>query len=628
MGHVLAKSASKKEVRADFIKHLLNDIKSMEFMLDNCLFESGIHRIGAEQEFCLISKNWRPEKNAESILKSVKDPHFTTELARFNLEINLDPVSLTENCFSHVQKQLDNLLLQAKLEAEKRDTMLLLTGILPTVGKGELTMERITPKPRYWALNEMVKELRGGDFQFHIKGVDELFVQHDSVLMEACNTSFQMHLQVDPEDFVDNYNWAQAIAAPVLGISANSPLLLGRELWHETRIALFQQSIDTRTSSYALKDQSARVNFGYDWEQGTAVDIFKNDIAQHKVILSRFIEENSYEQLHQGIIPKLKALNTHNGTIYRWNRPCYGVSNGKPHLRIENRYIPAGPTVIDQMANFAFWVGLMTGRNKDYDLIGDMDFRDVKSNFIKVARTGKETILRWRDRKVSVKDLIIRELLPIAHEGLEKVHINKKTIDHLLGIIEERAHGRTGAQWIIENYRGFKKSMKQDDALLALTKTMHQFQQKRHPVHTWPNAPKHTKTHEFATQVGHIMSTKLFTVYEDDLAELATELMTWKNIHHVPVEDKQGQIKGILTWSHMKNFQHTSNDDQDLMVADIMTSEVILAHQEMPISEAINIMKTHEIGCLPVVHDKHLIGIVTINDIMKYDHGQRAQQSA
>ena len=173
MGHALAKSALGKEVRADFIKHLLNDIKSLDFMLDNCLFESGIHRIGAEQEFCLISKNWRPQKNAESILKSIKDHHFATELARFNLEINLDPFTLKGDCFTKVQKQLDKLLLQAKIQAEKRDTLLLLTGILPTVGKTELTMDYITPKPRYWALNEMVKEIRGSDFQLHIKGVDE-----------------------------------------------------------------------------------------------------------------------------------------------------------------------------------------------------------------------------------------------------------------------------------------------------------------------------------------------------------------------------------------------------------------------------------------------------------------------
>lgn len=625
MGHALAKSVSNKEGRIDFIKHLLNDIKSLEFMLDNGLIESGIHRIGAEQEFCLISKNWRPERNAEEILRELKDPHFTTELARFNLEINLDPVDLGGNCFGQVQKQLDRLLSHAKNEADKKDTQILLTGILPTAGKSELSMEFLTPKPRYWSLNEMVKELRGDDFQLHIKGVDELFVQHDSVLMEACNTSFQLHLQVDPDDFIDSYNWAQAIAAPVLGISANSPLLLGRELWHETRIALFQQSIDTRTSSYALKDQASRVNFGYDWEKGTAAEIFKNDIAQHKILLSREIEEDSFEMLHQGHVPKLKALTTHNGTIYRWNRPCYGVGNGKPHLRIENRYLPSGPTIADQIANFSFWVGLMLGRNKDYNLIGNMDFRDVKSNFIKVARTGKDTVLRWRDRRVSVKDLIIRDLLPMAYAGLEKANVHKGSIENLLGIIEERAHARTGAQWIIENFRGFKETMKQDDALLALTKTIYQFQQKKHPIHRWPDAPKHLKTHEFATQVGHIMSTRLFTVYKDDLAELATQLMIWKNIHHVPVEDKQGRIKGILTWTHMQSFMKRKKRKKDLIVSDIMTKNLILAHREMSIAEAIHIMKSNEIGCLPVVEDQHLIGIVTVNDIKKYDYDQSAQ---
>lgn len=628
MGHALAKSALDKNARVDFIRHLLNDIKSLEYMLDKGHFETGIHRIGAEQEFCLISKNWRPEKNAEEILKALKDPHFTTELAKFNLEINLDPVDLEGNCFDQIKDQLDKLLSHAKNEAHRRDTLILLTGILPTVSKAELSLEYMTPKPRYWSLNEMVKELRGGDFNLHIKGVDELFVKHDSVLMEACNTSFQLHLQIDPEDFIDSYNWAQAIAAPVLGICANSPLLLGRELWNETRIALFQQSIDTRTSTYALKDQSSRVSFGDHWEKGTAADIFKNDIAQHKIILSRKIDEDSYDELLNGKIPKLKALNTHNGSVYRWNRPCYGISKGKPHLRIENRYIPAGPTIVDQMANFAFWVGLMIGRNKDYDLIGNMDFKDVKSNFIKVARNGKETVLRWRGRKVSVRDLIVRELLPIAKIGLEKASINQSTIDHLLGIIEERAHAKTGAQWMIENYRAYRKTMKQDDALLALTKSMYQFQQKKYPIHKWPEAPSTINTHEFASNVGHIMSTRLFTVYEEDLAELATQLMIWKNIHHVPVEDKNGQMSGILTWSHMEKFQSSSKEDKELIVKDIMAKDLILAHQDMPIEEAIDIMKKNEIGCLPVLEDGHLIGIITKNDIINYDNDQSAQQSA
>lgn len=626
MGYQMAKSANEREVRTHFIRHLLNDVKSLEVMLERGMIESGIHRIGAEQEFCLISKNWRPNKNSEQLLATIDDPHFTTELARFNMEINLDPVDLNGSCFSLLESQLRDLLLKARNAAENEDTHVLLTGILPTISKSEMAFDYMTPLPRYWALNEMVKGIRGTDFHLHIKGVDELSVKHDSVLMEACNTSFQMHLQVDPEDFVKSYNWSQAIAGPVLGVCANSPLLLGRELWSETRIALFQQSIDTRTSTYALKDQNSRVSFGESWETGTAADIFKNDIAQHKVLLARIQETDSLEELEKGNIPKLSALNLHNGTIYRWNRPCYGVGNGKPHLRIENRYIPAGPTIIDQMANFAFWVGLMLGRSDAYsDLTSSMDFRDIKSNFIKAARTGKESVLRWRERQVSVRDLVTRELLPIAHQGLSKAKIDKKTINKLLEIVEHRAVGQTGAQWSISSYRKLKKSMKQDDALLALTKTMYENQLKDIPVHEWEKCPDYPDTHEHATQIGHIMSTRLFTVYEDDLAEMATQIMKWKNIHHVPVENKSGEICGLLTWTHMERYQEKTNKKGDLSVGDIMAKDIFLGYPEMPIKEAIDLMKQNEIGCLPVVHNQHLVGIVTIKDLLKFDNDQRTQ---
>lgn len=624
MGDHLVKSITEKETRTEFMRHLLNDIKSLEIMLEKGMIESGVSRIGAEQEFCLISKNWRPEKNAEEILKEIKDPHFTTELARFNMEINLDPVELKGDCFEVVHDQLNKLLTKCKTHAEKRDTLILLTGILPTISKTELAFDYMTPQPRYWFLNEMVKGLRGSDFHLHIKGVDELSITHDSVLMEACNTSFQMHLQVEPEDFVDSYNWAQAISGPVLGVCANSPLLLGRELWNETRIALFQQSIDTRITSYALKDQVSRVSFGDSWESGTAADVFKNDIAQHKVILARPLEHDSLQELEKGNIPKLEALNIHNGTIYRWNRACYGVGGGKPHLRIENRYIPAGPTMIDQMANFAFWVGLMMGRSESYNLTSSMDFRDIKSNFIKVARTGKESVLKWRGRRVSVRDLVTRELLPIAKEGLDKMKIDHETSTKLLAIIEQRAVGETGAQWSISNFRKLKQTMKQDDALLALTKTMYQYQQTERPVHEWPEAPDQTNTHEFADQIGHIMSTRLFTVFEDDLAEMATQIMEWKNIHHVPVENKAGEITGLLTWTHMERFKEKNEYDKDACVSDIMASDIFLGYPEMKIKDAIVMMKQNEIGCLPIVHNQHLIGIVTIKDLIQFDNDQRA----
>lgn len=620
MGNQVVSSATDSAVRTAFTRHLLNDVHCLELMLERDIIESGISRIGAEQEFCLITKNWRPQNNADLILNDLNDSHFTNELARFNLEINLDPFELKEDCFRKMEQQLRHLLEKAGRKASDHNAFVLLTGILPTITKTELSFDYMTPKPRYWSLNEMVKELRGSDFRLHIRGVDELAITHDSVLMEACNTSFQLHLQVDPDDFVKSYNWAQAITGPVLGVCANSPLLLGRELWNETRIALFQQSIDTRQTSYALKDQISRVSFGDDWEYGTIADIYKNEIAQHKVLLSREVMSDSLKELEEGKIPKLEALNVHNGTIYRWNRPCYGATSDSAHLRIENRYIPSGPTILDEMANFAFWVGLMKGRPAVFDdITSHMDFADAKSNFIKVARTGKESVLTWRGRKVSVRDLITRELLPIAHEGLNKMNVDKEDSERLLKIIDQRTIGQTGAQWSIRNYRKLKKNTRKDDALLALTKYMYRYQQTDKPVHEWDEIPDRPLAHENATHVGHIMSTRLFTVQSEDLAELATQLMLWKNIHHVPVECNNGEICGLLTWTHMEHYFENRPKDPNLTVKDIMTSNVILSHPEMRIDEAITIMKQNEIGCLPVVFNQHLIGIVTIKDILQYD---------
>ncbi|WP_425392050.1 CBS domain-containing protein [Ekhidna sp.] len=620
MGNQVVSSATDQSIRTSFIKHLLNDVKCLEIMLEEKMVESGISRIGAEQELCLISKNYRPQNNADEILKDINDPHFTNELALYNLEINLDPLVLKDDCFDEMEKHLRTFLNKASTAAAKREAYVLLTGILPTISKTELSLQYMTPKPRYRSLNEMMRGARGTDFHLHIKGVDELSITHDSVLMEACNTSFQMHLQVDPDDFISSYNWAQAIAGPVLGVCANSPLLLGRELWNETRIALFQQSIDTRQASYALKDQISRVSFGEHWETGSITDIYKNEIAQHKILLSREIQTDSLKELKQGRIPKLEALNVHNGTIYRWNRPCYGATKDSAHLRIENRYIPAGPTVIDQMANFAFWVGLMKGRTVAHkEIHKHMDFADAKSNFIKAARNGKASVMTWRGRQVSVKDLVTRELLPMAFDGLSYMKVNPETSERLLNIIDARAVGQTGAQWSIRNYRKLKSTTRKDDALLALTKYMYRNQKEDQPIHEWPEIPDHPPTHEHATQVGHIMSTRVFTVQEDDLAELATQLMLWKNIHHVPVENEKGEICGLLTWTHMQRFFERESKDSIETVGDIMATDVFTAYPELSISEAIPVMKKHEIGCLPVLQDKHLVGIVTIKDIQQYD---------
>jgi len=621
MGEHSVNATIDQKKRAEFIRHLLNDIKSLEIMYDLKLIESDVQRIGAEQEFCLINKQWRPSNQSEEILKSINDDHFTTELARYNLEINLDPLKLEGNCFSHMEQELSKLLNKAKSHASKFESDILLTGILPTISKNELEIDYMSPNPRYLALNNTMRNLRKSDFTLYLKGVDELSINHDSVLFEACNTSFQLHLQIDPEDFVSSYNWAQAIAGPVLSICTNSPLLLGRELWAETRIALFQQSIETRSSSYALKDQISRVSFGTQWARGSLVDIFKENIAQHKTILTRDIEEDSLQLLEQGEIPKLKALSLHNGTTYTWNRPCYGVGNGKPHVRIENRYIPAGPTVIDEMANFTFWVGLMRGRSSEFDnMPAFMDFRDAKANFIKAARLGKEALLHWQGKDLTAKKLIKNELLPIAYTGLERSGILKEDIEKYLGIIEQRLKNNTGSQWLIKNYRKLRQSVKQDDALIALTKASYENQNSDKPVHEWPMLKEAPKIHESAYLVKHIMSTKLFIVDQDDLADLATNIMRWKNIHHMPVENHEGELCGLITWTHMKRRENIESIDPECTVADIMTKDVITAIPTTPITEAIRTMKHYEIGCMPVVDGRELVGIITIKDVIPFDH--------
>lgn len=602
--------------RSRFVKHLLDDIRAMELLLKKGLIENDIVRIGAEQEFCLVNANWRPSKNASQVLKAVADTHFTHEIAKYNLEINLDPEELKHNCFSQMENKLKEFLQKATNAADKYDTKILLVGILPTISLKELSLEFMTPSVRYTLLNDAVKNIRKQNLEFHIRGVDEISVHHDSVLFEACNTSFQLHLQIPPEDFVASYNWAQAISGPVLGISANSPILMGRELWNETRIALFQQSVDTRSSSYYLKEKQPRVTFGNEWISNSIVDIYKDDIAEYEVLLTTEIAESSLEVLKKGKIPKLEALGIHNGTIYRWNRPCYGTDGKKAHIRIENRYLPSGPTVVDQMANFAFWVGLMMGRPSEFDDMAKiMDFRDAKDNFIKAARNGINSMMHWKDNSLSTRELILKELLPIAYAGLQKSGIDKNDVERYLRIIEQRANGTNGATWSIKNYRNLKKYIKRDDALIALTKGIYGNQQNTLPVSNWPMIEVKSNLRTNALLAGQLMSTHLFTVNENDLATMATSIMRWKNIHHVPVLNDQQQLCGLLTWSHITEHLRANTDSSELKVRDLMVKEVMTVTPDTEMETVFQTLEKHRIGCLPVLKEDNLVGIITRNDM-------------
>jgi CBS domain-containing protein len=605
------------EERVAFSRDLLNDLESLEYMVRNDMIEKGPIRIGAEQEFCLVNEHWRPASNAVKILEAIDDEHFTSELAIYNLEINLDPVVLEGKAFQEVENQLSSLLAKAKVHAEANGSKIVLAGILPSLSMHEVNMDFITPMPRYFALNETMRKQRGTDFQMNFAGVDELSLSHNSVMFEACNTSFQLHLQIAPDDFTASYNWSQAISGPVLGVCANSPLLFGKELWSETRIALFQQSIDTRSFSSSLKNKNARVSFGEDWLRGGILEYYRGEVSKFPNLITKDIETKSMDELKAGRIPKLRALNLFNGTVYRWNRPCYGVGGGKPHIRIENRYIPSGPTIVDEMANFAFWVGLMKGRPAEFDAIHElMEFEEAKSNFIHAARNGSETIMNWMGKRIPLPELIKDVMLPIARKGLEKMNVDSAEIDRYFNIILGRLETHTGAQWGVENYRKLKRKYQADDASLVLTKAMYTHQQTGKAISEWSTNADHEIFNSKASKVGHIMSTSLVTGDHRDSALLTVQLMKWNNIHHLPIVDNNERLLGIITWSHIDQFwDDLHQEDNHFSASDIMIQEVISVTTRTPIEEAKSLMRDHKIGCLPVLEDDQVVGIITLNDV-------------
>lgn len=613
----------------DFVRHLLDDVQAFEYMLENNWFESDITRIGAEQEMCLVhNKTYKPANiNLEVLSRLTDAPWCVTELAKFNLETNLSPREFTGDCISQMEAENLDYLGKIQRALDEMDASIVLCGILPTLRKHDLEMQNLTPNERYYALMAAIqKHLLGTAFELRVEGVDELLVKHDSPLLEACNTSFQVHLQVSPASFVKMYNIAQTLAAPIIAVSANSPLVFGRRLWHETRIALFQQSLDTRTTSDHMRERLPRVNFGSGWLQGDITQIYKEDISRFRVLLAGKIEEDSLKMVQEGKVPKLRALQIHNSTVYRWNRPCYGISpNGKPHLRIENRVMPAGPTAVDAAANAAFWLGLMVGMGQQYgDITKHIDFDDARDNFIKAAKFGIDSTFNWfKDKKVPAPELVLKELLPLAKEGLQHQNVKKTDIKKYLEIIEARAREhKTGARWALRSFTALKNEVTNDEAVTCITAAIIKNQKQNKPVHTWKETtasdledwqPSKLKVEEF-------MSTDLFTVQRDDLIELVAEIMNWRRIRYMPVEDSKGELVGLVSSRLLlRHFARVNklNDAKLTTVKDIMIEKPLTVNPDTSVMDAMRKMQGNKIGCLPVVKGKELVGIITEMDFLR-----------
>jgi len=620
--HTVTSEMGKGSARA-FSKALLKDLQALEKMLENGLIESGVRRFGCEQEMFLVNRAWRPAPVAMEVLERLDGEAFTTELARFNLEMNVEPMMLGGACLSALQESIEELLDTAREAASEEGADVVLVGILPTLGKSDLTLDNISPMPRYYALNESLTRMRGKAYRLQIQGRDELQIEHDSVMLEACNCSCQVHLQVDSTEFAPMYNAAQAMTGPVLAAAVNSPVLFGKRLWAETRIALFRQSIDTRSTSVHLREFSTRVRFGDRWVKESVAELFQEDIAQFRVLLAQETVEDPFEQLAAGDIPRLQALQLHNGTVYRWNRPCYGISEGKPHLRIECRVLPSGPTVLDEVANAAFWIGLVLGAKHEYgDITERLSFADAKYNFLTASRQGLDAGFRWVDgQSVTAPELILETLLPLARAGLE-AYVDRSEIDKYLGVIHDRVQSRgTGSDWMMRSLSEMEDRGSRSERMTALTAAIANRQSERKPCHEWELAMLEEAggwTRKYV-KVEDYMTTQLFTVQEDELLEMVAFLMERNQIRHVPVEDEQNRLVGLVSYRsilRMASDMGNEGDKGTTPVKTIMERDPVCVTPETSTLEAIDMMRKNAVSCLPVLKGEKLVGLVTEADFM------------
>ncbi len=454
-------------------------------MLRESRFEDDRSLAGLEIELNIVdSAGEACMRNAE-VLAAIARPDWATELGQFNIEINVEPTDLSDGGALHLENDVRARLNHAEERARSQGGHLVMIGILPTLREQDIGEGTLSANPRYRLLNEQIFAARGEDLHLSIEGVERLDTHADSLAPEAACTSLQLHLQVSPPAFAAHWNAAQAIAGPQVAVSANAPYLFGKELHRETRIPLFEQATDTRPHELKTQGVRPRVWFGERWIT-SVFDLFEENVRYFPALLPLCEEEDPRAELDRGLTPELPELTLHNGTVYRWNRPVYAVVDGRPHLRVENRVLPAGPSVLDVVANAAFYYGLMSVLpHAERPIWSQMSFAAAEENLASAARHGLDARLYWPGLgEVPATELILRRLLPMAHEGLARWGVDGAVADRLLGVIEGRClTGRTGATWQVDKVRALGGD--RHEALRAMTLEYIERMHTNEPVHTW-----------------------------------------------------------------------------------------------------------------------------------------------
>jgi gamma-glutamyl:cysteine ligase YbdK (ATP-grasp superfamily) len=455
-------------------------------MLREARFDTDDPMTGLEVELNLIDDHGDPAlKNAEA-LEKIADPGFVTELGQFNIEINVPPAKLREGGLTTFENTLRQSLNDAEAKSSEVGAHMVMIGILPTLAEGHMALDSLSSNPRYRLLSEQIMSARGEDISISIAGPERLVTTADSIVPEAACTSTQFHVQTSPDQFAQYWNASQTIAAIQLAVGANAPYLLGKELWRETRIPLFEQATDTRSEELKAQGVRPRVWFGERWIT-SVFDLFEENVRYFPALLPITEEEDPLEVLEAGGTPELAELRLHNGTIYRWNRPVYDISGGVPHLRVENRVLAAGPTVADLMANAAFYFGLVrTLAESERPLWSQMSFSAAEENFHVAAEHGIDAQIYWPGvGQVRVTELVLRRLLPLAYEGLDSWGASPEERDRLLGIIEQRClTGVNGSEWFVGRMHE-REDLDRYDALRATLQEYRENMHSNEPVHTW-----------------------------------------------------------------------------------------------------------------------------------------------
>ncbi len=489
VGASVGKRTFTREDRKRYREKVHRCLDVLARMLSRSQFDFDRPLTGMEVELNLVDAQGRPALLNRVVIDTIADPGFVEELGQYNLEINVPPHDLAGDGPRRYEHEMREQLNIANATAGQVGAGMIMIGILPTLEASHMTSEAISDNPRYHLLEEQMLLARGEEIEIDIQGAAEfLELSADSIAPEAACTSVQFHLQVSPEDFASTWNAAQCLAGVQVALGANSPYFLGRELWRETRIAVFTQATDVRSAELKVQGVRPRVWFGERWITGV-FDLFEENTTYFAPLLPILDDEDPEAELEAGRTPTLPELRLLNGTVWRWNRPVYDVVAGRPHLRVENRVLPAGPTVVDVMANAAFYYGAVRAlASQERTVWAQMSFGAAEDNFVTAATRGLDARLFWPGSgDVPASELVLRRLLPLARQGLDEWGVDGDLSDRLLGVIEGRCtSGMNGANWQVESVRTLEGAgMDRDEALRRMTLEYMARMHANTPVHAW-----------------------------------------------------------------------------------------------------------------------------------------------